>query len=359
MEGQLHLRKAFFTETEKVLCEFGGMKASAFSYASGVAAIRIENPAGHIIVLPYQGQQIWDAVFRGRRLTMHSYFPEPVPTPNLLDSYGAFLFHCGALRMGCPGPEDTHPLHGELPGAQYQDASLVFGEDEGGPFLGLTGACTYNKAFGDKYRAVPCVKLHRDSTVLDVSMKIENLLHAPMDLMYMCHINFLPAVNGEIVQAAGWNTRDMIVRSSIPSHVKPTPKFLSFLEALGRDPGVTRKLRPEDEYNPEIVFYIQNLKTDAQGLTHMLQKHPDGSSDYVAYDAKLLNHTVRWILSHEDQRVMGMALPATCGSEGYTAEKKLGNVRSIPALGSASFSVRVGYLDKTGTSRMERTIDSL
>ena len=359
MEGQVHLRKSLFTDVETTVCEFEGLKATAFRYSSGVEALRLENSAGHIVVLPYQGQQIWDAVFRGRRLTMLNYFPEPVPTPNLLDSYGAFLFHCGALRTGCPGPQDTHPLHGELPSAPYQEASLLFGEDAEGPYLGVTGVCTYNKAFGDKYSARPSVKLHRDGTVLDVGMTIENLLHAPMELMYMCHINFRPAENGEIVQAAGWDTEDMIVRSSIPAHVKPTPKFLAFLDALGKDPGVTRRLRPEDEYNPEIVFYIRNLRADAKGLTHMLQKHADGSADYVGYDPRRLDHTVRWILAHEDQRVMAMALPATCDPEGYTAEKKKGNVRIIPGLGKESFSVRVGYLDPAEARRMESTIASL
>ena len=49
----------------------------------------------------------------------------------------------------------------------------------------------------------------------------------------------------------------MTVRSSIPAHVKPTPQFLAFLESLSKNPGVTRVMRPEDEYNPEIVFYIK------------------------------------------------------------------------------------------------------
>ncbi|HTP58590.1 MAG TPA: DUF4432 domain-containing protein, partial [Spirochaetia bacterium] len=113
MTGIMHLQRCQFTARETPLCEVGGLKAVSFLFGTGVHALRIENPHGHIVVLPYQGQQIWDAVFHGRRQTMKTFFPEPVPTPNLLDSYGAFLYHCGALRMGTPGPEDTHPLHGE------------------------------------------------------------------------------------------------------------------------------------------------------------------------------------------------------------------------------------------------------
>jgi hypothetical protein len=40
--------------------------------------------------------------------------------------------------MGNPGPMDTHPLHGELPNARYQQAALVAGTDADGPFMALT-----------------------------------------------------------------------------------------------------------------------------------------------------------------------------------------------------------------------------
>ena len=312
MEGRTNLKKSHFSENETIVCEFRGMRASTFVFATGVHALRLTSPQGNIVVLPYQGQQIWDAVFGGRRLTMKSFFSEPVRSGALLDSYGAFLYHCGARRMGTPGPDDDHPLHGELPAAEYDAAVLHFGDEGGVPWLGVSGSFTYTKAFGDKYRAVPLTKLFEDNGVLSVSMTIENLAHHPMDLMYMCHVNFKPATNGEIVQATGWGTEDMVLRSQIPSHVKPTPRYLAFLEELKKNPGATRVLRPEDEYDPEVVFYVRNLKRDSDGLTHMIQKHPDGSSDYVSYDGAELDHTVRWILIHEDQQVIGMALPSTC-----------------------------------------------
>ncbi len=359
MIGRVPLGKSTFSERQRSVCELNKLKATSFLFDSGVHAVRLENPHGHIVVLPYQGQQVWDVVFHGRRLTMNTIFPQPVASPQLLDSYGAFLYHCGALRMGTPGPQDTHPLHGELPAAPYSDSWIVMGEDEGGSYLGVSGTYVYARAFGDTYRATPEVRLYEDRTILDVSMTIENLAHYPMDLMYMCHVNFLPARNGEIVQAAGWDTRDMVIRSSIPSHVKPTPQFLAFLDALQKDPGVTRILRPQDEYNPEIVFYVRNLRCDPRGLTHMLQKHADGSSDYMSWNVKELDHAVRWILMHEDQRVMAMALPSTCDPEGYTAEKKKGNVRSLPGLGRARFNVRAGALDAAQTRQMESTIQAL
>ncbi len=359
MTGRVPLSKSLFGDTERLVCEIGKLKAFAFAFSTGVQAVRVENPHGHIIVLPYQGQQVWDAVFHGRRLTMQNFFPEPIPSSNLMDSYGMFLYHCGALRMGTPGPEDNHPVHGELPGAPYSEAWLILGDDAGGPSLGVSGAYTYTKAFGDKYRAVPAVKLPENGTVFDVSITIENLAHHPMDLMYMCHVNFLPAENGEIVQAAGWDTKDMTVRSAIPAHVHPTPQYLSLLDSLKKNPGLLRGFKPGDHYDPEIVFYIRNLKSDSKGMTHMLQKHPDGSSDYVGWKVKDLDHTVRWIVVHEDQKVNGMALPSTCDPEGYTAEKKKGNVRSLAGQAAVTFSVRTGYLDAAETKRVEQTIRSL
>ena len=98
---------------------------------------------------------------------------------------------------------------------------------------------------------------------------------------------------------------------------------------------------------------------DAQGNTHVIQKHPNGSADYIGYNAKTLNHTVRWILKHPDQKVAGIALPATCDPEGYVAEKKKGNVRTLPGLGTAEFALRAGYLDAAEAQRMESEIRSL
>jgi hypothetical protein len=128
---------------------------------------------------------------------------------------------------------------------------------------------------------------------------------------------------------------------------------------LKKNPEVTRVLRPEDEYNPEVVFYVENLRHDAKGMTHMIQKHVDGTSDYVSYDVRQLNHTVRWMLKHRDQQVIGMALPSTCEPEGYTAEKKKGNVRSLPGQEKVTFSVKTGFLDGGETTSMEKTIRSL
>ena len=42
--------------------------------------LRLANRMGRISLLPYQGQQIWDAEFFGRQLAMRSMYDEPVAT---------------------------------------------------------------------------------------------------------------------------------------------------------------------------------------------------------------------------------------------------------------------------------------
>ncbi len=358
--GECRLTRSAFPVSPEQLLKFGKISVHRFRYQSGVEALQFENPFGYLVLLPYQGQQIWDAVFQGRSLKMRNFFDAPVYTNDLLGSYGAFLYHCGARRTGTPGPKDDHPLHGELPGAFYDDAWLEFGTDKDGRlYVALTGMYRYVQAFGDKYTAKPTVRIYEDDFVLGVNIQIYNQASKPMDMMYLCHINFFPGENAEIIQATGWTPEDMVVRSSIPSHVKPTPEFLNTLEELKRNPEKTRFLKPEDSYDPEVVFFVKNLKTDTDGFTHMLQKHCDGTADYVSYRPSDLDHTIRWILIHEDQKVNGMALPATSGPEGYIREKEKGNVKVIQPGETKEFEVRVGAVDPERTDQIRQKIELL
>ena len=59
-------------EKEKQLCCVGEFFVSTFRYDSGVAALRLKNARGEIIMLPFQGSQVWRAKFDGRELTMLS-----------------------------------------------------------------------------------------------------------------------------------------------------------------------------------------------------------------------------------------------------------------------------------------------
>lgn len=356
---RIALSKSMFEGKERTLVQSRKLTASLFLYETGVHAARLANEQGYIVVLPYKGQQVWNASFHGRYLNMDTMYHEPRNVAHFLDTYGCFVMHCGPLRMGCPGPEDDHPLHGDLPYADYDEAVLEVGRDAEGSYMGITGLFDYNRAFGEKYHARPMARLREGSSLVDISMEIENYSHYPMELMYMCHVNFRPVEGGRIVQSVGWDKENMKVRTVIPAHVEASQGFVDFLTRLEHSPGLTQTIRAEDEYNPEIAFFIESPKVDADGWSHYMQVHPDGSADYIRYKPSELDHNTRWISRTQDQAGLGLALPATCDPEGYTAEKRKGNIKTVPGTSSVSFSVVAGCLNREETMKMEETINQL
>ena len=354
---RITLEKKFFPQKEKLFLSVEGMETSLFQYESGISAVKIKNELGYVIVLPFKGQMIWDVVFLGRRLTMRSPFKVPRNVSFFLDTYGCFAMHCGALRAGCPGPADTHPLHGELPYANYEKAELIVNEDKKGIYVGVTGIYEYNRAFGDHYQAQPFVKVYKNSSLIDISMHIVNLSSHPMELMYMSHINFRPVENGRIVQTVKWS--DMELRTSVPQHVRMSEESKKRFTKIKEDPRVTEIIKPEDVYDPEVVFFVHHPKVDNVGFAHYMQIHPDGSADYVGYKPKELDHCSRWIVRTKDHEALGIALPATCDAEGYTAEKKKGNVKILSPRGEFSASIIAGYLSREESSHMEEKIKEI
>jgi len=358
-DGYIALKKEFFSIRESEILKYNELRAVAFIYNTGVKAIKLINDIGYIIILPYNGQQIWDAVFEGRSLRMKSMFDEPKDVDFFLNTYGCFMMHCGAWRMGCPGPEDNHPLHGELPYAAYDTVEIIFGRDEKGEYIGITGAYSYDLAFSVHYTAKPVIKIYEKSSLIDISMEIKNRSGYPMELMYMTHVNFKPVVGGEIIQTLKWDPDHIVIRKTIPSHVKVTDNFLNFLGRLEKRPELSKVIKKEDEYKPEVAFFMNNPDVDNKGWSHFLQIHPDGSSDYIKYRPSQFDHATRWIMRTKDQEALGLALPATCDPEGYTAEKKKGNIKYIEEYGSVKFNLFAGYLNKEETQNIRDRLKNI
>lgn len=354
-ETTIHLQHSFFTETEKTLVEHSGLTASTFKFSTGVAAVRLKNNLGQITVLPFQGQQIWDARFFDRTLTMKSMFDRPYPTREYLNTYGGFVVHCGATAMGVPAEGDSHPLHGELPNAPYQTAQLLVGQDQRGPYLGVTGSYRYTVAFSHNYVARPQVKLYTDSSRLPLSMTVENLKNTEMELMYLAHVNFRPVDNGKLVYSAPCDPAHVRVRSSIPSHIHPPAGYREFLAELEADPGRHNVLAPGLAFDPEVVFFI-DYQTDAEGWAHSMQLHPDGSADFISHRPDQLDHGVRWISRTADQDCLGILLPATAEPEGYSAEKAKENIKHIPPKGRVTFQMEVGALPPGEAAQLQQKI---
>lgn len=344
-----------FESKERLLIEHGKLIASAFRFDSGVCALRLSNGLGEAVMLPFQGQQIWSASFGGRQLAMKSMFDQPHPTQVYLETYGAFLIHCGMTAMGVPAAGDTHPLHGEMPNAAYAQAWVVTGEDEVGPFIAVHGHFEHTVAFNHHYRAEPIVKMHAGSTVLSIALEVENLKRTSMELMYLAHVNFRPVDDGRLVYAAQPTAEHVRVRRSIPSHIKPGPGYREFIEQLAADPRPHEVLKPGLAFDPEIVFFIDYL-ADVAGWAHSIQVHPDGSADYIGHRPTQLDHGVRWISRTPDQDCLGIVLPATAEPEGYTAEKAKGNIKMLGAGERWRCEMRAGYLAPENAAEMEKRI---
>ena len=222
------LSEAMFARHEADLLVAGEIAVTTFRYASGVAALRIRTPRAELIVLPFKGQQIWRAVFNGVDVTMKSLFPEPVDTQEYLATYGAFFIHCGLTAMGGPGPTDTHPLHGEMPNARFQEAYL----DMRGGRLVVGGTFRHAVAFTVAYLARTEITIGADEAEIAVTLEVENQRHAAMELMYLAHANFRPVDNGELIYAAPYTADAVRVRQSIPSHISPPEGYAEFIAQL-------------------------------------------------------------------------------------------------------------------------------
>lgn len=358
MLTQMYLFPEMFTEKEKLLLEEGSLRAYIFKFPGDVAALRIANDAGNLVLLPFQGQQIWSAEFAGRNLTMQSMFEAPRPTRTYLETYGGFLLHCGATAMGVPTGTDTHPLHGELPNAPYQQAFLELGSDEHGEYLALGGQYQHTVAFSFNYVARPLVKVYAGSSLFRIRLEVENLKNTEMEFMYLAHINFRPVENGRLVYSAVCSPQTVRVRKSIPSHVSPKPGYREFLEVLAQHPEKHHILTPDLMFDPEVVFIIDYL-SDEVGWAHTLQIHADGSADYVAHRPQELDHGIRWICRTPDQQALGLVLPATAEPEGYHAEKSKGNIKILAAHGKFKCEMVAGALSKAETHKIEEKIQSI
>ena len=353
-----YLSPSMFDDREHTLVTHGPLSAVAFQYDNGVCALRLRNELGELVLLPFQGQQIWSATFRGRNITMKSMFDQPRATRNYLETYGGFLLHCGFTAMGVPAAGDTHPLHGELPNAPYSKAFVVTGEDERGAYIGLGGEYQHTVAFGFNYKAEPLVKLYAGSSIFSIALSVTNLKRTPMEYLYMAHANFRPVDNGRLVYSASCTPEHVRVRTSIPSHVRPGPGYVDYLQELQLHPEKHNVLAPDLAFDPEIVFFI-DYAADAEGWAHSLQVHPDGSADYIRHKPAQLDKGVRWICRTPDQDALGIILPSTAEPEGYTAEKAKGNVKVLPAGGIFYCEYDCGVLTGDEARRMENHIKAI
>ena len=359
MPGQvtLELDSSLFGELEKRVAHSGKLVATAFRYKSGVAGLRVDNGAGTVILLPFQGQQVWDAVFLGRSLTMKSMFDEPQPTRDYLRTYGALFLHCGGTSMGNPGPTDTHPLHGELPNLPYTDAQLVFGEDEAGAYLDLTGTARDTQAFHHDFVSRPHVRIREGATSLDISVDVENRAGKPLPFLYLAHINFRPVDGATLIDTVRDDRNDAVVRQP---KLAPDENeaVVAYHRAIAADPSSHRVLKAGVPVQPELVLTMKAAGA-ADGWTHALQRHPNGSGDFVSWRPDDLPYAVRWLTRGPDQDALGLVLPATAAPDGLAAATANRQIVWVAPGAAYRTSFRFGAVDPVTANGLEATIKSI
>lgn len=337
MTTRITLWRELFSEQPRTLLENDDFTVTAFRYASSVEGLKIQNSRGYLVILPWMGQMIWDAQFDGHDLTMRNMFRQPKPAAEVVATYGCFAFHSGLLANGCPSPEDTHPLHGEMPCAAMDDAWLELEDDS----LRVAGRYEYVMGFGHHYQAQPAVVMRKASALFDIQMAVTNLASVAMPLQYMCHMNYAYVPNATFRQ----NIPDtaLKLRESVPAHVKPTAQWLAFNQRLLQGEASLATLNEPGFYDPEIVFFADELDryTDTPEFCMIA---PDGVTFVTRFSSADLNYVTRWILYNGDQQVAAFALPATCRSEGFLAAQRNGTLLQLEPQQTRTFTVTTGIV---------------
>jgi hypothetical protein len=335
MLGKIELQREFFQETSKVIFHNDAFTVRLFRYPSGIEAIEVINSRGNMVVLPYMGQIIWDLNFDGVDLKMKNMFSEPKKAAEIVDTYGCFAFHSGLLANGCPGPEDNHPLHGEMACAQMDKAWLEITDKQ----IKICGQTEYVKGFGHHYLASPTVAMFDGESFIEINMTVKNLANTAMPLQYMCHTNYAYLENAEMKQ----NIPDdaFVLRESVPDHVKPTEQWSEYNQKLLRGQETLTQLNQPDLYDPEIVFFADQLDRFQDEAQFELIS-PNGTTFFTKFSTAELNYATRWILYNADQQVGAFVLPATCRSEGFLAAEKSGTLLTLHAGDEKSFTVVTG-----------------
>lgn len=337
---EVELFREDFFASERIILSDDEFTVTGRKYSTGVEAVEISNSKGHIEVLPFMGQIVWDAEFNGVSLRMKNMFAEPHPAVLIEDTYGCFAFHSGLLGAGCPGPEDTHPLHGEFACASMDRAWLEVDDD----CVAITGSYEYVKGFGDHYRARPKVLLMKGATTLTIEMEVTNLSwYQPMPLQYMCHMNYAYVADASMTENIP--TGSFRIRESIPAHVNPTPEWTRFNEKITSGSVDTTRLAGSKNYDPEIVFFADDLPQYGTDMRFELHS-PDGSGFRTEFSSAEFPVATRWILWNPDQQVAAFVLPGTSRPEGRLAAKAAGTLIELPAQQTRHFRVVTGLIQE-------------
>ncbi len=355
---RIELDHEMFHRHRSVLLTATDMSITTIRLPNRIAVLRIETPRMVLEILPFRGQQVWQAWVDGAPIGMRGMVDTPRATESILETLGAFVYHCGLLGIAAPGPEDDHPLHGELPLAPMDAAWLEVTESPQGTHLMVGGLFEFAKAFRAHYRWSPSVAILAGQTTIEVTARVQNLMASPLPFMYLAHPNFLPVDDGQLVYSAVYSSDHVRVRTSIPAHLGTKPGYKEQLESFRIHPELHHRLSSGIAFDPEVVFEIDYL-ADSEGFAHSMQLHPDGKADWIAHRPSDCPVAVRWLSRTPEQDCIALAEPATSGLTGYTAERGLGHVPELAPGATWQTTIRLGRLNPEEGVAMRRKIDTL
>ena len=90
-----------------------------------------------------------------------------------------------------------------------------------------------------------------------------------------------------------------------------------------------------------------------------MQRHPDGSADFISYIHAQGPRATRWICRTPDQQGLGIVFPSTAGVEGYTAEKAKGRLVEVPPKGDWRIEMRMGRRAPEQAVRLAADLDRI
>lgn len=114
-----------------------------------------------------------------------------------------------------------------------------------------------------------------------------------------------------------------------------------FNEEIKRGKYVLSSLENDEMYDPEIVFFMDNLRQYQEKLEYRMHS-PAGHNYLTKFTSTQFNYATRWILYNADQQVSAFVLPATCRPEGFLAAKSDGSLVMMKPHETRSFSVTTG-----------------
>lgn len=320
-------------ERETVVATTPGVEVRAFTYATGVAALRLTTDRVDAVVLPHQGQQVWRLAVDGTDLTMNTMWDAPEPTDVFGASYGPFLMHCGLTAMGQVGPEDHHPPHGELPCARHRDVFLTV--DAAGA-VGVGGSYEHRRSHSVGYRFTPTVTVRPGVAGLDVAASIENLRNTPLAWQYLAHVNWAYWPGATLTPGLA----DGVEAVSVHPDAAQDDATRAHTDRLAADPGAGDVL-PEHPIVPEYVSVITPRPVD--GWAEFAMAHPDRGTATVAFETEHLPRAVRWVSNTPDEQAAGFAMPATGHHLGRSRSQGDGLVRTLEPRASATLRLNVRY----------------